>query len=178
MMRAALAMALVGACARGDAPSTTPGVSNTLVQPVDAGPSCDRCMRLTSFVDLDGRTYVVPDGKHVVLSFFAVYIEGQLDVLDEVSQASQRYNGRAQFLSVAVSDLERADIVPYIQRRGSTLPVVLGTDAVMAALPEGAANAVPTTLVFDRYGVLVETFVGKDEHSRLTEALDRLMLAP
>lgn len=177
-MRAALAMALVAACSRSDVPATTPPVSNTLVQPLDAGPSCDRCMRLGTLVDLDGHAYVVPDGKFVVLSFFAVYIEGQLDVLADVSQAAARYNGRAQFLSIAVSTLERAEVLAYVQRRGSTLPAVLGTDDVMAALPEDAAIAIPATLVFDRHGTLVETFVGKDEHARLTEALDRLMLAP
>lgn len=170
-----VALALLAAC--GATP--TPIVANTARETANARPTtCERCLRLTSLVDLDGQRYAVPAGQLVVLSFFAVHIEGKLDVLEDISLAAPRYNGRAQFLSVAVSDLDPANIRAYTQRRSSTLPVVLGTDEVMAGLPEGAAMVVPTTLVFDRHGALVDTLVGKDEHAGLVASLDHLLRAP
>lgn len=92
-----------------------------------------------------------------------------------LARAAKRYRGKVAFLGVLSRDSRGAGL-KFMRTYGMAYPSVL--DATSEISPFLQVNGLPTTLVFDRHGVLVTRVFGGVSEQRLAASIDESLRAP
>lgn len=92
-----------------------------------------------------------------------------------LARAAKRYRGQVAFLGVLSRDSPSAGL-KFMRTYGVAYPSVL--DATSEISPFLQVNGLPTTLVFDRHGVLVTRVFGGVSEQRLAASIDESLRAP
>ncbi len=109
--------------------------------------------RLTT---LDGQTIDVQAlrGKIVFLNFWATWCGPCRMEIPEFEKLQQEYAGRLQIIGLSVDDAPAAEVAAFARQMKINYPVVMASDAIQGKF--GAIPAVPTTVVVDQNGEIVQ----------------------
>jgi thiol-disulfide isomerase/thioredoxin len=126
--------------------------------------------------DLEGRNVSLRDlrGKPVVLDFWATWCtpcEFQIPILNEVYA---RYQGRVEFVGVAVDVDGREVVAPFAKERAIAYRVLLGDEDLAQRY---GARGFPSLYLIGKDGKIALTHVGIIDAEDLEEALDAALHA-
>lgn len=115
-------------------------------------------------------------GKVVLLNFWGTWCPPCRRELPDIVRLREEY--KAKGFEVVGICLERADdpigvVKEFAASNGLVYPLVIGNDALVAAY--GGIQAVPTTFIVDRKGILREGLVGMQSATVFREAIERAM---
>lgn len=126
--------------------------------------------------DLQGRTWSSEDlrGQVVVVNFWATWcLPCRIEIPALQTLHEDHADGGVVVLGIS-TDVGGARVVPpYLEERGVTYPVALADGAVRRAF--GGVDALPTTFVIDRDGVVRHRVVGLFAPPALRAAVGRLV---
>jgi thiol-disulfide isomerase/thioredoxin len=112
-------------------------------------------------------------GKVVILNFWASWCGPcKREIPDFVLLQSQYGAAGLQIIGIALD--EDLPARTYASRVGINYPVVVGNDDVSRAY--GGVEAIPTTFIIDRDGMIIARFVGYREKSVFENAIRKLLL--
>jgi peroxiredoxin len=109
---------------------------------------------------LQGQDYSLSQfkGKVVMINFFTFFCGPCRDEMPDLSKIYQEYKGKGlQTIGIALSS-DPTQIRFLVKQLGLTYPVLSGTDKVSEAY--GNVVIVPTTILIDRQGNIVEKIEG------------------
>jgi len=126
--------------------------------------------------DARGQTVRLSDyrGKVVLLDFFATWCGPCKIEIPWFIQFERRYKDRGfSVIGVAMDD-EGWDVVrPYVAALRMNYRVVVGDDATSRAF--GGIDALPTTFLIDREGIIVDRHVGVASRGDFEDGIERLL---
>ncbi|QSQ15529.1 TlpA family protein disulfide reductase [Myxococcus landrumensis] len=145
-------------------------------RPVDAGPAFLQSLALPSVGPTPHEVRKLV-GKVVLVSFFATWCFPCLAEMPTL-EALQRDHGPQGFQVVAVGmDLEGAKVLqPFANHYAPRYPVLVASEWVIAGRSAfGPIKGLPTTVLLDRHGRAVAAWQGVESHSKLNEAIEKLL---
>lgn len=111
-------------------------------------------------------------GQPVVLDFWATWCKPCRASLPHLNELAKKYNGRARIIAVnAESEAESKQIETRDQLK---LEIPVAYDGVIAA-GQFNVEVLPTTVVLDKEGKIVETFQGSANPDAIGRVLDKLL---
>jgi cytochrome c biogenesis protein CcmG/thiol:disulfide interchange protein DsbE len=110
-------------------------------------------------------------GQPVILDFWATWCQPCRASLPHIDELAKRYNGRAHIIAVNAQDEDVAQQQETSFELHLTLPIAVNG---MAAASAYKVDRLPTTVVLDREGKVVDTFVGGTSE-RLERMLQKLL---
>lgn len=134
-----------------------------------AEPSANFAMK-----DLTGKTHHLADhrGKWVIFNYWATWCPSCLDEIPDFIELSEKRKANLVVLGVAVDYKTEKEIRDFVDDMLISYPIILGTPKVFAQF--GSPPVLPTTLIFNPKGKLVQTKQGK-----ITKTyIESLMVAP
>jgi thiol-disulfide isomerase/thioredoxin len=136
---------------------------------VKAEPSANFAMK-----DLAGQTHHLADyrGKWVILNYWATWCPSCLDEIPDLVELSQKKKANLVLLGLAVDYKSEKEVRDFVDDMLISYPIILGTSKVFAQF--GPPPVLPTTLIFNPKGKLVQTKQGKITK----EYIESLMAAP
>jgi thiol-disulfide isomerase/thioredoxin len=136
---------------------------------VKAEPSANFAMK-----DLSGQTHHLADyrGKWVILNYWATWCPSCLDEIPDLVELSQKKKANLVLLGLAVDYKSEKEVRDFVDDMLISYPIILGTSKVFAQF--GSPPVLPTTLIFNPKGKLVQTKQGKITK----EYIESLMAAP
>ncbi len=101
-------------------------------------------------------------GKVLMIDFFATWSQPSFLTISNYSVLHARYEDRGlAVVGVAVDELGDDVVAPYAAGMQIPYPVALATgDILQGRSPFGDLPAVPTLMIFDRSGNLIQVFMG------------------
>ncbi|MDF2568516.1 MAG: resA [Sporomusa sp.] len=132
-------------------PDSLPGAE--LNKPsADTGVTSGKTLPGFTLVALDGKsTNIVPSGQIIVLNFWATWCPPCRQEMPELDKFSQLHGGNVMFYAVNIQ--EPVDKVSeFMTQNKYTMNVLLDKDGEVAKTFR--INAIPTTLVVDRQGII------------------------
>ena len=111
--------------------------------------------------DLKGNTLRLEElrGKVVLLNFFATWCGPCRMEIPELIKLHKRFNAKGLEVVGISLDMEgAAALKPFVKNHGITYPILLGTRKVI--VDYGNINAIPTSVLIDRNGMIAKFFVG------------------
>lgn len=125
----------------------------TLVQ---AEPSANLVMK-----DLAGQPHRLADyrGKWVVLNYWATWCPSCLDEIPDLILLSEKHKNDLVVLGVAVDFKSDKEVRDYVDDMLISYPVILATPKIFGQF--GSPPVLPTTLIFNPKGKLIQTKQGK-----------------
>lgn len=140
----AFILALAAGCGAGK-PAPTPPAAGTGVTAGKTAPA----LGLTG---LDGKAHALPEaGKLTVINFWATWCPPCREELPELDKFAKAHAGDLAFCAVNLQ--EPADKVQgFLKQNGYSLPVLLDGEGTVARA--WRVNAIPTTVVIDKKGVV------------------------
>ncbi len=160
-----LCFAIVGTFAAGTlasapTPTSTAAVVGKTVQ-----------LQELTLTTLDGKSWSAKAqrGKFVVLNFWATWCKPCVKEMPDFQQLSQRND--TAVIGLAYEDISDAELVAFLAKLKVTYPVAKVD--VYAALPAPleVPKGLPTTLVFDRQGLLLKKFLGPVTRSDIEKVI-------
>jgi cytochrome c biogenesis protein CcmG/thiol:disulfide interchange protein DsbE len=113
-------------------------------------------------------------GEPVILNFWATWCGPCMRELPDIEGLHRESAGR--FHVVTVVSEGAADVLPVIQKKALTVPVLAdGNGAVFSAYK---VERLPTTVILDRGGLVVHDFTGAADVDILRDHMERLIAAP
>ena len=97
-------------------------------------------------------------GKYVVLNFWATWCKPCVKEMPDFQLLSQRSD--TSVLGLAYEDLADAELVAFLSKLKVTYPVAKVDVYAPLPAPLEVPKGLPTTLVFDRGGILLKKFLG------------------
>ncbi len=97
-------------------------------------------------------------GKFVVLNFWATWCKPCVKEMPDFQQLSQRSD--IALVGLAYEDISDAELVAFLAKLKVTYPVSKVDVYAPLPAPLETPKGLPTTLVFDRQGVLLKKFLG------------------
>ena len=125
----------------------------TLVQ---AEPSANLVMK-----DLAGKPHRLADyrGKWVVLNYWATWCPSCLDEIPDIVALSEKHKNDLVVLGVAVDFKSDKEVRDFVDDMLISYPVILATPKIFGQF--GSPPVLPTTLIFNPKGKLIQTKQGK-----------------
>jgi peroxiredoxin len=146
-----------------------------LLNPFAGGTKVDTdALLAASLPDLDGQRRHVGDwrGNVLVVNFWATWCPPCLEEIPEFVRMQARFapNG-VQFIGIAVD--QPAKVRDFALRHRINYPVLVGHAGAieLSRLAGNARGGLPYTLVLDREGQLIQTFIGRVSEDKLEAAL-------
>jgi len=124
--------------------------------------------------DLAGKTHRLADyrGKWVVLNYWATWCPSCLDEIPDLATLSEKHKANLVVLGVAVDYKNEKEVRDFVDDMLVSYPIILGTPKVFSQF--GSPPVLPTTLIFNPKGKLVQTKQGKVTRGYI----ESLMVAP
>ena len=97
-------------------------------------------------------------GKFVVLNFWATWCKPCVKEMPDFQLLSQRSD--TSVIGLAYEDLANAELVAFLSKLKVTYPVTKVDVYAPLPAPLEVPKGLPTTLVFDRQGILLKKFLG------------------
>jgi peroxiredoxin len=119
-----------------------------------------------TLTDLSGKTVRLSDfkGKVVMLDFWATWCPPCRREIPDLIQLQNQYADKGfTVLGISLDDGGAATVKPFAQSIGMNYPLVIGNSQVTAAY--GAIEAIPTTFLIGRDGMILKTYVGAQDKS-------------
>ncbi len=110
---------------------------------------------------LDGSTLRLSggNGRAKLVNFWATWCAPCREEIPHFNEIYAQYRDAGLDIVAISMDEEGAEVVrPFVADNGMTYPVVLGSDEVAEAF--GGVVGFPTTFLVDRYGKVVDSWVG------------------
>ena len=132
-----------------------------------------------SFTTLDGTPVdsEALEGSVVVLNFWATWCSPcklEMPALQHLHE--ERSDDGVIVLGLATDAGDGSDIIDFLDERGIAYPVGRATNAHRSAF--GGINAIPTTFIIDREGLVQHRVVGYFAPPAMRAAVDRLLARP
>lgn len=120
--------------------------------PAETGVTAGKTLSGFMLADLAGNQIkVAPDGRILVLNFWATWCPPCREEMPELEKFAQKYNGQVQFYAVNIQEPAET-AAAFMTRNQYTMPVLLDKDGAVAK--SFRINAIPTTIVADKQGVI------------------------
>lgn len=131
--------------------------------------------------DIDGVTQSVSrwQGNVLVVNFWATWCAPCREEIPEFIEMQDQFGDRGlTFIGIAIDQKEK--VVPYSKELGINYPVLVGGMGAMsyAVAAGNLMSIVPYTVVFNRQGEIVDTFVGQVHRNVLEEMIMPLLSDP
>ena len=123
-----------------------------------------------ALTNLSSQTVRLSDfkGKVVLLDFWATWCAPCRLEIPDLIQLQKQYAGKGfTVVGVALDDEGAAVVKPVAQKLGVNYPVVIGNIQVAAAY--GGIEALPTTFLIGRDGIILKTYVGARDKSEFQQ---------
>lgn len=117
--------------------------------------------------DLSGKTHRLADykGKWVVLNYWAKWCPSCVDELPDLSSLYEKHKGKdLVVLGVAVDYKSEKEVRDFVDDMLLSYPIILSNSKIFAQF--GSPEVLPTTLVFNPHGKLVQT-----KHGAITKQM-------
>lgn len=120
--------------------------------PAETGVTVGKVLPGFTLTALDGRQVkVASSGQFLVLNFWATWCPPCRQEMPELDKFAQKYNGKVEFYAINIQEpAEKA--VEFMDQNKYTMSVLSDTDGEVANVFR--INAIPTTLVVDRQGII------------------------
>jgi len=144
-----LCFALAGALVGAPTPILAAEVANNVVQ-----------LKELTLTTLAGKSWSAKaqQGKFVVLNFWATWCKPCVKEMPDFQRLSQRTD--TAVLGLAYEDASDAELVAFLAKLKVTYPVSKVDVYAPLPAPLEVPKGLPTTLVFDRQGLLLKKFLG------------------
>ena len=116
-------------------------------------------------------------GKPTFVGFWATWCPNCIKEASEIQSLYDHFGDKVNFMMVDVTDGMRETkeaAATWIADNGFTYPVYYDTNDLEAAYTY-QANLLPTTVIFDSNGMVVDYFMGAKPEEELVQALDELL---
>ena len=123
--------------------------------------------------DIEGKSIALAGlkGKVVLINFWATWCPPcRAEIPDFVAFYNENKDRGLEILGLSVDKMTAAELKPFVTQFKMSYPVVLATSKVV--LDFGPVDAIPTTIVIDKKGVIRERQVGGLDRA----TLDKLFL--
>jgi len=124
---------------------------------------------------VDGKDVRLSDykGKIVVLDFWATWCPPCRKGIPDLIEIQKEFPKDVVVLGISLDTETKADVEPFIKRIGINYPIVYGNLEVTQLY--GGVEAIPTSFVIDRNGIIVDRHVGLVAKSEYTEKIKKLL---
>lgn len=111
--------------------------------------------------DLAGKTHRLADyrGKWVIFNYWATWCPSCLDEIPDLVTLAEKRKADLAVLGVAVDFKNEKEVRDFVDDMLMTYPVILATPKIFGQF--GSPPVLPTTLIFNPKGKLVQTKQGK-----------------
>ena len=105
-------------------------------------------------------------GKVTLIRFWATWCPECKAEVPSVTKMYQHYNGQVAIIAIAKDHFNQQNVIDYAKKHNMTLfDVAIDTDEISKNYK---VTATPTTVVLDKQGHIIDTFVGKRTGTRLS----------
>jgi len=122
-----------------------------------------------SLTDLAGKTLTLAEmkGKIVVLNFWATWCPPcRAEIPDFVEFYERNKAGGLEIIGVSVDEMTTRELLPFARKNNMSYPVALVTEKILKSY--GPIEAIPTTFVIDKKGIIRHVQVGMMDKATLT----------
>ena len=123
--------------------------------------------------DVEGKTITLAGlkGKVVLVNFWATWCPPcRAEIPDFVAFYNENKDRGLEIVGLSVDEMTAAKLKPFVKQFKMTYPVALATSKIIRDFDPG--DAIPTTIVIDKNGVIRDKQVGAMDRA----ALDKLFL--
>ncbi|HWR41529.1 TlpA disulfide reductase family protein [Sporomusa sp.] len=132
-------------------PDSLPGIENNKPS-ADTGVTVGKTLSGFSLIALDGKTTkVTPSGQIIVLNFWATWCPPCREEMPELNKFAQKHGDKVSFYTVNIQE-SAEKVAEFITQNKYTMNVLLDKDGEVAKTFR--INAIPTTLVVDKQGII------------------------
>lgn len=117
-----------------------------------------------SLNDLHGMLHSISDyrGKVVVINFWASWCPECVEELPSLNTLYEQYKVKGVVVLGIATDRKHDSVDPLLKRMGVTYPILLNTAGV-ALLRQYRVIGLPSTVVIDRNGIIIERSIGRTD---------------
>jgi len=117
-----------------------------------------------SLSDLQGVLHSISDyrGKVVIINFWASWCPECVEELPSLATLYEKYKVKGVVVLGIATDRKRDSVDPLLKRAGVTYPILLNT-AGAALLKQYRVIGLPSTVVIDRNGIIIERSIGRTD---------------
>ncbi len=129
-----------------------------------------------SLKDKDGKTITLESlkGKVVVLNFWATWCPPCRAEIPAFKSAYGKYREKGvEIVGVSLDHNGWEVITPFVKQKQIEYPVVLGGAEIARAY--GNIQSIPTTIIIDRSGKIVDSHVGAMTETALVKSFEKLL---
>lgn len=122
----------------------------------------------------EGRTIMLSDykGKVVIVDFWATWCPPCRRGIPDLVSLQNEYKNDVVVIGISTDQNTRADVPSVMQQMNINYPVVFSTPELVEDF--GGIEAIPTTFIIDRSGVIVDKHVGLVPKSVLSEKIQSI----
>ncbi|MDX9758044.1 MAG: TlpA disulfide reductase family protein [Bacteroidota bacterium] len=129
-----------------------------------------------SLKDKDGTVYSDQSlkGKVIVLNFWATWCPPCRAEIPAFKKVYEQYKGKGVEIVGVSLDQKGWDVIrPFIKQYAINYPIVLGGAEIARAY--GNIRSIPTTIIIDRNGKVVDSHVGAMSEQQLIKSFEKLL---
>jgi thiol-disulfide isomerase/thioredoxin len=101
-------------------------------------------------------------GKVVIINFWASWCPECVEELPSLNTLYEKYKVKRVVVLGIATDRKRDSVDPLLKRAGVTYPILLNTAGV-ALLKQYRVIGLPSTVVIDRNGIIIERLIGRTD---------------
>lgn len=147
---------------------------NLSIGPASAAacPTNSACLPALQLIDLHGKQHTSASlaGKVVVINLWATWCGPCRKEIPAIARVAGARANDVVVLGLLQDDPSEGELLNFMSDSGLDYPVVRPTPEIRAAFP---TQGLPTTLVYDRRGILVEQHMGLIDEPQLTSLIEK-----
>lgn len=126
--------------------------------------------------DLDGRAVHSSEfaGQVLLLNFWATWCPPCQAEIPALEALHREYESRGfRVLGISLDESGPDEVKAFVRRFGMTYPVLMGNDEIVEAY--GGIRGIPTTFLVARDGRIAKKFIGEQDKSDFSQAIEPLL---